>query len=244
MKSLQSQDETDDFVHVVLAKLERNNTNLIVKLQEPGRLLPMELHIQHILKHQNNIIRYICDFSCTFDAIVWKKPIRTLDTHQFCIDKGVRYHMILMEYIQHDLANFLENSSYNETILRSLILQVGLSLLEIHINHGISHNDIHRGNVLLDIDTPKDIVYTIGECTKTVSTYGHEVIFIDFQRGNILGKDDTANLCQLASDEISLAFERMGKWVKSEYKSLLQELMRRTMECKNTKGLFDSICNT
>jgi len=197
--------------------------------------------IQKRLKHQNNIIRYICDFSCLFDSIVWKTPIQTLDTHKFCIDKGVRYHMIVMEYIQHDLAKFLESYPYNETILRSIILQVGLSLLEIHINHGISHNDINRGNVLLDIDTPKDIVYKIGEFTKTVSTYGHEVIFIDFQRGNILEIDDYG---QLASDEISLAFELMGKWVKSDYKPLLQELMRRTMACNTTKGLFDIICNT
>lgn len=238
-KSLKSPEETDDFVHVVL-KMETRPTTLVAKLQEPGRLLSMELNIQKKLQYQSNIVHYICDFSCIFDSIIWKTPLRAPE--RFCVEKGTLYHMILMEYIPWDLANFLETQHYDETILQSLVQQVGLSLLEIHINHGISHNDIHRGNVLLDIDTPKDIVYTIGDFTKKVPTHGHEVVWIDFQRGNILEDVDTGTMCQLASDEVSLAFELMSKWVKPEYKDDLQKRMRNVMLSKNIPELLDSIC--
>lgn len=240
LKSLKSPEETDDFVHVVLTKLETNPTPLVAKLQEPGRLLSMELNIQKKLQHQNNVIRYICEFSCRFDSVIWKTPLRAPE--RMCVEKGTLYHMILMEHIPMDLANFLETHQYDAAILQSLIVQVGLSLMEIHIRHGIRHNAIHRGNVLLDIDTPKEIVYTIGEFSRTVPTYGYEVVWIDFQRGNILDIEDGGTMCQLASDEVSLALELMRKWVKPEYKDDLQTRMRNVMMGHTITELLDAIC--
>ena len=239
IRSFKSLADSDDFVHVALAQMGKKE--LTIKLQSPGRLLKRELEITKLLKGQNNIIIHICDFQCLFNDIIWMKPLTKPSS--LCEEVGTPYHMIVMEYINNDLSEFLELNSYSDEMFRSIIKQIGLSLMEIHINHKISHGDINRGNILLEIGKPKDIIYRIGDLTETVNTYGNEIIWIDFQRGTIFKvENDSDILFESANDEISMTYELMSKWIlNKEYKEDLLKLMNDIMNAVSIKEMFTVI---
>lgn len=236
LRSLKTPEESDDFVHVIKSAIDKSP--IVVKVQEPGRMLKMELDIQKRLRNCNNVVNYICDFECLFDNFIWSKPLQTPRT--FCDKKGSALHLIVMEYINNDLANYMESESISKEVLCSLVKQAGYALLDFHINCNVSHNDINRGNVLLDVGIPKTLSYTINEYTATVDTMGVEIVFIDFQRGNIHEGADEPLAVQLANDELSLVYELMSKWTH-EYKAPLQRLMYDIMETKSLKQLFSII---
>ena len=229
IKSLKDPLESDSFIHVVLSKYK--NEDLIVKIQEPGKMLTTELKIQKELANQTNVVHYICDFPCLFNS-TWKNPIEKPKT--FCDTEGTEYHMIIMEYINNDLADFLEKDHTQDNLI-SIVKQVGFSLLEIHMNHKIHHGDINRGNLLVDFSIPKEIEYKVGKYSKKVNTLGYEFVLIDFQRGNIIKTEEEDTLFQLAIDEISLAYELMSKW---SGKKILESLMNRIMICKSVEEVF------
>jgi serine/threonine protein kinase len=231
LKSLKVPEESDDFVHVALAQMK--DKELIIKLQSPGILLKRELEIHSQLKGQNNIIGFVCDFPCLFGTHPLTKP------SSLCEDSGTPYHIIVMESINNNLSVFLENDSYTDEMFYSIIQQSGLSLLEIHINHGICHGDINKGNILLECGTPKEIRYKIGDLEKTVNTLGNEIIWIDFQRGTQFKVKDDSIIFQTANDEISLTYELMSKWVKNtSHKSHLIKLMNDVMKSETVEELF------
>jgi hypothetical protein len=128
-------------------------------------------------------------------------------------------------------------------MLRSIIKQVGLSLMEIHINNKLSHGDVNRGNILLDVGIPKDIVYRIGNLTETINTFGNEVIWLDFQRGSIFNVEDDNNiLYESARDEISMTYELISKWVQGkDNKEQLVKLMNDIMGTTSIKEMFNVI---
>lgn len=241
LRSLKTPEESDDFVHVALAQL--GEKELIIKLQTPGPLLKRELEISEILKGKNNIVTHICDFPCLFNDIIWMSALKK--PASLCEETGTPYHMIIMEYINNDLATFLEQKVYSHEMFLSIIQQVGLSLMEIHMNTKVSQGDINRGNMLLEIGTPKDIIYTIGDRKITVNTYGNEVVWIDFQRGSLFNKYKNKNiLFQSAKDDISVAYELMSKWVKNTlHKEELVKRMNETMDAESVDELFQIITN-
>jgi len=241
LRSIKTPEESDNFVHVV--KSQYRNDELVVKVQEPGHMLSMELKIHNVLKDCNNVIRYLCDFECLFDNLIWNKQITV--PRYFCDNKGEKMHVIIMEYINTDVAEFLEYEKYNKPVLKSIVKQAGLALLYFHLECGICHNDINRGNILLKKNTiPSTLKYSIQGYTTDVDTLGHEVIYIDFQRGNMLGieGDDCDLSFQLAKDEISLLYELMSKWA-NQNKLELKILMTNIMNSESIKELIDHICN-
>lgn len=261
VKSLKTPDEADEFIHVIKSAMD--DKELVVKVQEPGHMLSMELTIHKLLQGCNNIINYICDFECLFDNVIWNKPINT--PRYFCDTSGDKLHLIVMEYINNDLAEYLGANEIDKIIFDSIVKQSGFAMLNFHINYNVCHNDINRGNILLDIGDAKELTYTINNNTVTIDTHGYEIVYIDFQRGNIIEVNDynigntvyntnnnfniynanisSANvLFQFARDELALLYELLSKWTKNkEYKILLQKLMNNIMECETTDTLFELI---
>jgi serine/threonine protein kinase len=234
-KTLKSPEDSDDYVHVIKSKMDE--TELIVKVQEKGRLLNRELEIQDILQNQNNVIKFVCSFECNFDRLVWDKPLEAPRT--FCDKTGDTLTLVIMEYINNDLADFLESGDYTDTIIISILKQIGLALFEIHFNYGISHNDLNRGNILLDINTPKTISYKSGALNADVETYGHEVVLIDFQRSTISKTKNPRDTLQYAIDEISLAYDIISRWAKTtDLREYIQSVMNNVMNITTKRGLF------
>ena len=262
LKSLKTPDEGDEFIHVIKSAMD--DKELVVKVQEPGRMLNMELTIHKLLQGVNNIINYICDYECLFDNLIWHKALNSPRT--FCDTSGDKLHLIVMEYINNDLAEYMGTTEINTTILNSIVKQGGFAMLNFHINYNVCHNDINRGNILLDIGEAKELTYTINTNTVSVNTYGYEIIYIDFQRGNIIDVINNYNnnfvnnfqnnisvksskstndiSFQLARDEIALLYELMSKWTNNKvYKVELQQLMNDVMLCDSTDNLFIIINN-
>jgi serine/threonine protein kinase len=239
VNSLKTPEEADEFIHVIKSVV--GDKSVIVKVQEYGRMLVMELNIQKRLATHPNIVRYICDFECKFNPIVWTKPLEKPRT--FCDAEGVKMHLIIMEYINNALDTFLETSDVTGEVLTSLVKQVGFALLDIHLNYGISHNDLNRGNILLQIGEPESIEYVFEDVRKSVQTFGHLVVFIDFQRSSLVEESDEYEYKIIqAADEISLAFELMKKWTKSPvYKTALHSLMMDIMNTSTLDELIETI---
>lgn len=163
-----------------------NGTPVIVKIQEPGRAYVRETHIMRLLSENNipNIIHHICDFSCKDDIIRWKEPI--VIPQPLCNGSGQNnIHLIVMEYIEHNLMNELRKRILPEHIIKNTIKQLMYLVLQLWYQFKITHGDLYAGNILLDIGTPKINTYTIGKYTRHVDTLGYEPILIDFQMAAI-----------------------------------------------------------
>jgi serine/threonine protein kinase len=237
--SLKTPYEADDFVHVLKSKIM--DKEVIVKVQEAGRMLNMELSIQRKINNLPNIVKYVCDFSCKFDQLIWTKPISKPRT--FCDTEGKSLHIIVMEYINNSLDTFLESETYTDKIVISIVKQLGFTLLDLHVNYGISHNDLNRGNILLHVGNPEIITYTIDGFTRNVDTLGYLVVLIDFQRSSFV---DTINEYEFrviqAADEISLAYELLKKWIeRTEKKEKLHTLMQQIMYASCVKEIVTFI---
>lgn len=154
-----------------------------------------------------------------------------------------------MEYINNDLAEFLEAGNYTDAMFNSIVKQVGLSLMEININCEISHNDVNSGNILLETGQPsKNIVYSIGDLTETVSTEGNEVIWIDFERSTKVKNKNNENSEELdpslqsAIDDISHAYRVMSMWTKNiKEKQRLEGGMYAVIKVRTEEDLFKII---
>ena len=240
VETLKSPDESDNYIHVIKSIItDYKDTSLIVKVQPPGLQFQKEIRAQESLRDQNNVIRFICNFSCPFELIEWSAPIKT--PRPFCTaSTGEELNIILMEYISHDLAKFLEEDVYGPDILESIVKQVGFSLMEIHFNRGISHNYINRGNILLDIDKPKIIEYKIGALKASINTLGHECVWLDFERSTVLSNKKNRDAIMFAANEISIAFYYLSRWAKP-YRAVLEDLTNAIAEATTIRSIFNLI---
>ena len=233
IRTLKSPLESDDFIHVVFAKF--GNKDLIVKIQEDGtRTFQRELEIQEKLKNTNNIITFICDFICNFDDIIWNKPLER--PRYLCDEKGTPLHCIVMEYINSDLTDVLKTIE-NTDILISILQQLGLCLMNIHINYGVYHGDINKGNILVEKGEPKILTYTINNISYDVNTLGYECIFIDFQRGGVIPLTNMETLLILTVNEISLTYELVSNCINPIYKDSIRALSHKVEEMKSIEQL-------
>ena len=241
LRTLKSPTDSDEYVHVALSSFDHKE--IIVKLQDTGPMLQRELEIHSILSAHPNVVSYVCHFPCLFDSVIWNTPL-TRPASVCDLSGGTQHHMILMEYINNDVSTFLEESTYTSEILTSIIQQVVFALLDFHMNYGISHNDINRGNLLLQQEDAKEIVYTVGSLTHTVRTHGYTCVYIDFQRGNLLEKKDIDIWLELAVDEITLALYLLGKWVRrQEDKAKIQGLLEGVIHARSLEEVWTACKN-
>lgn len=239
IQSIKTPDEADEFIHVIQSLVD--NKDVIVKVQEPGRMLTMELSIQTLLSSHPNVVRYVCDFECTFNQLLWRQPMYTPRT--FCDNEGSPLHILVMEYINNSLDTFLESANYTNNALRSIVKQIGFALLDIHVHYGISHNDLNRGNILLHVGSPDILTYTFNDDVKRVDTEGYLVVLIDFQRSSLVDETDEREYRVIqAADEISLAYELMKKWTRNEeHKLKLYSIMMDVMNMTDLSQIMDRI---
>lgn len=266
VKSLKLPDEgTDLFVHV--AKAISEDHPLVIKIQDIGAsAIKTDLAIQEKLKHCNNIVKYICNFTCRFDHLLWRNVIKA--PRDVCTASGELMHVTVMEYIKDDLSSHMNTT---KEILYSVVKQAGFALMDFYINYGVCHNDINRGNVLLDIDAPKTLTYTILNKTYVVNTLGYEVVYIDFGLGyiydneansntnnnwmydmNNINNDTTRNrhirhakhIFNRGQDQVSQIYCLMAKWSNTpEYTVALQRLYENVMSATTYEEILELIAN-
>lgn len=225
-----------DVYYILKSAVE--NQDVVIKVQDIGKTLFSELTIHDRLRDGcNNIVRYICNFNCLLD-IIWYKPLEK--PLYVCDNDGKMKHILVMEYINNDLAKYLERMDIENEIFCSIVKQAGFAMLDFHINKFVCHGGINRGNILLHIDNNmKDLTYTINGQKLVVNTLGYEIIYTDFQRGRILDSCCSTKINTiLVRDELSLLYELMSRWtINNDYKVRLQELMKSIMMSKTVEEM-------
>lgn len=198
----------DTFVHVMKGLMQESP--VVVKLQELSRLSEKESQIAQLLSRYDppNVAYPICEFKCKNDLIAWRQPLKT--PKHFCSGKTDMTSVFVMEYIPHNLIDYLTSTSVSEQVYRSIVQQLGLALLNLYVNLKMTHGDIGSGNLMLDISEPKTLSYTIGGHRIDVNTLGYEPIFIDFQRSvRYKGAPDAT----VVADEIAMTYDILNRWV-------------------------------
>jgi serine/threonine protein kinase len=186
IKSLKSSEEMgsdiDNFVSIIQSKLENYNNPVIVKIHDARNIMVLkELAAMRRLKGFDNVVKYICDFSCMDDKSRWANKINEPVT--FCNNKQDNLHFIVMEYVSNgDISEYVKKASLIE--IRSLLIQLVFTILILGTKYKMNHGDLNTGNILIQSTTKKRIVYQYRNKTYYVKSCGIMPVLIDFGRSS------------------------------------------------------------
>ena len=189
-ESIKAAEETsmrpDDFVHVIMSKLENYNEPVVVKIydSENGHLYT-EINILKKVKDYRNTARLICHFSCNDDKTSYfRKIIKTMKPIRFC-SKGTRLlHFFVYEYIANgDISDFFtKNNDIN--LIKAMTLQITAVIIELALVYKVIHGDINSGNIMVDTTEEKTLDYTIDGKIYTIETHGWMPKMIDYGKSS------------------------------------------------------------
>ena len=139
----------DDFVHVVVSKLQDYNKPVVVKVYDADNFhLHIELKILKKINGFRNTAQLICDFSCDDDKNKYITKIKK-QIH-FCGSGLNKLHFFVYEYIAHgDVSDFLAKNQEIK-LIKSLILQIICVVIQLATIYKMYHGDINTGNILVD----------------------------------------------------------------------------------------------
>lgn len=186
IKSLKSSEEMgsdiNNFVSIIQSKLENYNNPVIVKIHDVINIMVLkELAAIRQLKGFDNVVKYICDFSCMDDKSRWANKINEPVT--FCNNKQDNLHFIVMEYVSNgDISEYVKKASLIE--IRSLLIQLVFTILILGTKYKMNHGDLNTGNILIQSTTKKRIVYQYRNKTYYVKSCGIMPVLIDFGRSS------------------------------------------------------------
>jgi serine/threonine protein kinase len=171
----------DDFVHLVLSKLQDYDKPVVVKLYDANNLqLLLEKKILDKIRDYRNTARLICEFSCDDN----KKNYITKLTRQikFCERGTNKLYFFVYEYIAHgDISDYLQKTQ-DVKIIKTLILQVVCIIIELATIYKVWRSYLNSGNILIDKTDEKMIEYRIGDEVVAIESNGIIPKIIDFGR--------------------------------------------------------------
>jgi serine/threonine protein kinase len=184
-KSFKAAEETsmhkDDFVHVILSKLQDYDKPVVVKVYDANKLhLLLEKKILEKIRGYRNTARLICEFSCDDN----KNNYITKLTKQikFCERGTNKLYFFVYEYIAHgDISDYLKKTM-DVQIIKTLILQVVCIIIELATIYKVCHGDLNSGNILINTTDEKTLEYRIGDEIVVIESNGIIPIIIDFGR--------------------------------------------------------------
>jgi serine/threonine protein kinase len=190
-KSIKAAEETsmhkDDFVHVVLSKLQDYDKPVVVKVYDANKIhLLLEKKILEKIRGYRNTAQLICEFSCNDD----KNNYVTKITKQikFCERGTNNLYFFVYEYIDHgDISDYLQNTRDINSI-KTLILQVVCVIIELAIIYKVCHGDLNSGNILINTTDEKILEYRVGDEIVVIESNGIIPIIIDFGRSKFYGE--------------------------------------------------------
>lgn len=210
----------DEFIHLLKANMK--NANIVIKMQTPGLMSSKEIHVLEFFKQHNtpNIVPYICSFTCQDTLSKWLEPIK--ENTGICKGGPDTMQIILLDYIPNSITDIF-NKNISEEIFQSIVKQLGYIYIFTYTEYGFTHGDIHSGNIVVDIDTPKTIHYTIDNIVYSVPTEGYEPMLIDFQRGMLKPEMNKEGRILSLQNDLSMLYDILGKQSK-QYKTRLERL--------------------
>ena len=184
-KSFKAAEETsmhkDDFVHVILSKLQDYDKPVVVKIYDANKLdLLLEQKILEKMRDYRNTARLICEFSCDDD----KNNYITKLTRQikFCERGTNKLYFFVYEYIAHgDISDYLQKTR-DIKIIKTLILQMVCVIIELATMYKVCHGDLNSGNILIDTTHDKTLEYKIDDEIVVIESNGIIPKIIEFGR--------------------------------------------------------------
>jgi len=177
----------DDFVHVVLSKLQDYDKPVVVKVYDANKLhLLLEKKILEKIRGYRNTTRLICEFSCDDNKNNYiTKLIKQI---KFCERGTNKLYFFVYEYIAHgDISDYLQKTR-DVKIIKTLILQVVCIIIELATIYKVCHGDLNSGNILINTADEKTLEYRIGNEIVVIESNGIIPIIIDFGRSKFHGE--------------------------------------------------------
>ena len=171
--------DKEDFVHVVLSKLQDYNKPVVVKVYDANTLqLLLEKKILDKIRGYRNTARLICEFSCDDNKNITKitKQIKFYERGKN------KLHFFVYKYIAHgDISDYLKKTQ-DIKIVKTLILQMVCVIIELATIYNVWREYLNSGNILIDKTDEKLIEYRIGNEIVSIESNGIIPKIIDFGR--------------------------------------------------------------
>ena len=192
----------DDFVHVILSKLQDYDKPVVVKVYDANKLhLLLEKKILEKIRGYRNTARLICEFSCddnknnyitkltkqikfcergTNKLLYAERPLGISTLRN--ADAFHKLYFFVYEYIAHgDISDYLKKTR-DVQIIKTLILQVVCVIIELATIYKVCHGDLNSGNILIKTTDEKTLEYRIGDEIVVIESNGIIPLIIDFGR--------------------------------------------------------------
>lgn len=227
----------DEFVHLLKARM--NHSDIVVKMQLPGLMASKEQKVLDFFQnnHTPNIVPYICSFTCKDNLNNWMDEIH--HSQPFCKGGPDTVQLFLLDYIEHNISDIFHRE-LNEVIFKSIVTQLGYIYAHTYIEYGFTHGDIHCGNILVDIDTPKINQYVIDNKQYYVDTKGYEPMLIDFQRGMLKHETNTDSRFFSLQNDVSMLYDILAKQ-SPKYKQRLETVAQDIFMTDNLDEIIQLI---
>lgn len=141
-----------------IVKSHMNDKSFIVKLQKSNNESQNEVNVTNILGslHHPNIAVTICSFQCSDDIKLYTKEHIPSGFCNGNLQSSDNYTIMINKY--YELGNTKEFPLDTDTLI-SIMLQVSMTLIELHQSVGLVHNDLIPGNIFLDTTDREFITY-------------------------------------------------------------------------------------
>lgn len=223
----------NDFVHVVLSRLQDYNKPVIVKVYDSDNFhLPFELKILKEITGYRNTPYLICDFSCKDDKNRYITKIK--NNIRFCKSGENKLHFFVYEYIENgDVSDFFDKNP-DKNKIKSLLLQITCVIIQLATIYNIYHGDINSGNLLIDTTNDRFIDYCIEGESITIESYGIMPKIIDYGRSNFYKKNIPIPISDVWFDVI-MAFGVIYPYIQDvELKKQVYDISQTTTIHDNT----------
>ncbi len=246
-KTIKSADEVDaeDFVHVALSKLVKQNKTIVVKIHEADTEFAVkEVKSMKTLAKYRNVVRYICSFECLDNFEKWIKPVK--EDVRFCTGGPQKLCFIAMEYIPDgDLTEFLRNHSHDIKLVKSLLLQIAMVIVELGTIYKLCHGDINSGNILIAKTSKKNLTYQLFDEKYTLPTFGFIPIMLDF--GHCREYEHRASNKKAILQDVLSAWSVFANWLpiylEPIIRSFVGDELKTNKHLKDVKGAMDRLAN-
>lgn len=155
--------------------------NIVVKIGV-SETIEKEYMISQQLSNIKGFILYLCYFNCT------NKINKIVENSSICAKDGDKINILVMKEYKLGNIKFFNWNKDNFHILKSLIVQIFISLFLAFQEYGFIHNDPHFGNFLIKEDNDDYYKYN---SNISIKLYGYRVIIMDFENSIF---DETKNI--------------------------------------------------
>ena len=224
---------------------------VVIKIGRSNAITKNEFVIGEQLYQERllGFIKYVCLFTCYDDTSERYTEITATGISEHVSgkicgadpSKTNQKDVLVMPYIP---LGSVENHQWGESdvsLVKSLVMQVLVSLAVAYDTIGFIHGDMHLGNILFKTTKSTAIRYTsptLGDIS--VPTLGHKIVLMDFEKSEIYAKKNKDTL-KLFWADINTVLNRMNSlpvnhgytmtWFIGDILNKVQESKKQNISC-------------